>query len=271
MSNLLKIYKPKTIPEALGMLQQPGLVPLADGVDSSADRRRQVYGFVDLSDLGLAYLRPSNGAVAIGATTTLADVAESSVLKSLSNGIIALAALQTAASVLRNQRTLLGTLMIEPDSILAVVLLALDAHATIVANHTASVALAEFLSAREHRPKGELLTEITVPMVTPRAELATVSRTPRDKPIVSVCAAATIENNFARNMRISMGGVADYAVRALAAERALERKALTDGTLEESAHLAAQGLSPRGDYRGSAEYRKAMAQVLTQRALTQLI
>jgi carbon-monoxide dehydrogenase medium subunit len=72
-------------------------------------------------------------------------------------------------------------------------------------------------------------------------------------------------------VRIALGGVGDIALRASAAEQVLEGQTLNDAMIETAARLAAEGLSPRGDFRGSPEYRKEMAVVLTQRAVGELI
>ena len=278
MLNLREIHKPSTLADALKLLQQPDTVALAGGTELIAGQRRNMRAVVDLSALGLAYIREASGAIAIGATTTLAELAESPILRAAANGVIAQAAHRSAASVLRNQETVAGTLIVEPDSILAVALLALDAQTTVVRKDTRTVALADFLSMREHLLMMALLTEIIVPMNNPRASLQTVPRTSSDKPIVSVCAAARIERNSARNVRVTLGGVAETAVRAVDAEKALEGKSLSDSAIENAAQLAAIGLSPRGDpsttlrtsFRGSVEYRKEMAVVLTRRAVKEL-
>ncbi len=276
MLNLREIHKPTSLAEALKLLQQPDTVALAGGTELIAGQRRDVRAVVDLSALGLSYIRESSGAIAIGATTTLTELAESPILRAVANGVIAQAAHRSAASVLRNQETVTGTLIVEPDSILAVALLALDAQATVVRTDTRTVALADFLSMREHLLMTKvtsvmaLLTEITVPMTNPRASLQTVARTPSDKPIVSVCAAARIEQGVARNVRIALGGVGETAVRAADTEKQLEGKPLSDSVIESAAQLAANGLSPRGDFRGSVEYRKEMAVVLTRRAAKEL-
>ena len=277
MLNLREIHKPTTLADALKLLQQPGTVALAGGTELIAGARRDVRAVVDLRALGLSYIRESGGAIAIGATTTLAELAESPVLRAVANGVIAQAAHRSAASVLRNQETVAGTLIVEPDSILAVALLALDARATVVRKDTRTVPLADFLSMREHLLMTKvtsvmaLLTEITVPMTNPRASLQTVARTPKDKPIVSVCAAARIEKNMARDVRIALGGIAETAVRASAAEKVLEGQALIDALVEKAARAAVEDLSPRGDFRGSVAYRKEMAVVLTRRAIKELV
>jgi carbon-monoxide dehydrogenase medium subunit len=276
MLNLREIHKPTAINDALKLLQQPGTVALAGGTALNTDKRRDVNAVVDLSALGLAYIREVGATlvvpqIALGATTTLAAIAESPILRALANGVVAQAAHQSASSILRNQATIAGTIITEPDSVLAVALLALDAQVTIARKDTRTVSLADFLAMREHLLLQALITEITVPMKNPRTSLQTVARTPSDKPIVSVVASAQIEKGIARDARIALGGVSDFAVRASASEKVLEGQSLNDALIEKAASVATQGLTPPNDFRGSAEYRKEMAFVLTRRALKEIL
>ena len=282
MLNLNEIHKPTTLADALTLLQQPNTVALAGGTQLIANKRRDVRAVVDLSALGLAYIRERDGAVAIGAMTTLAQAAESPILRALANGVLAQAAHRTASSILRNQATIAGTLIVEPDGVLAVALLALDARVTsppsppLLLGEGAGGEVGFLARCAELLKRGTLVTEIVVPMTNPRASLQTVARTPSDKPIVSVVASAQIlrsaqNDKVARDVRIALGGVGDIALRASAAEKALEGQTLNDAVIENAAHAAAEGLSPRGDFRGSAKYRKEMAVVLTRRAVGELI
>jgi CO/xanthine dehydrogenase FAD-binding subunit len=170
---------------------------------------------------------------------------------------------------LRNQATLAGTLISEPAAVLAVALLALDARVTVMGAATQTFALDAWLAARAEMPPS-LVIEIGVPMSNPRAALCAVARTPSDKAIVCAVVAAQIENGIARDVRIALGGVGATATRAPAAEQTLRAQTLDDATIQNAARLAAQGISPRGDFRGSAEYRIEMAHVLTRRALKEL-
>ena len=271
MLNLREIYKPTTLANALKLLQQPGTVALAGGTALNADARRDVNAVVDLSLLGLAYIRESNGTIAIGATTKLAELAESPILRAMANGIVSQAAHRSTSNILRNQASVVGTLISEPDGVLSVALLALDAHITIVRKESRTVSLTDVLAMREHLLMMALVTEIMIPMTNPHASLQTVARTPSDKPIVSVVATAKIENGIAHDVRIALGGVSEYALRANALEKTLEGKSLKDALIEKAASDAAEGLSPVEDFRGSAEYRREMAVVLTRRAVRELL
>lgn len=271
MLNLNEIYKPTTLADAVKFLQQPGAVALAGGTNLIAERRRDVRAVIDLSGLGLAYIREQSGAIALGAMTTLAALNDSPMLRALANGIIAQAAHRSVSSILRNQATLAGTIIAEPDGIVAVALLALDAQVVVMGTANRTIALDAFLKELLEMRKS-LVIEIVVPMANPRAALHTVARTPSDTPIVSVIASAQIENQVARNVRIALGGVGEIAMRASAAEKMLEAQMVNDALIENAVGaMHASPLHPRGDFRGSAEYRREMAMVLTRRAVREWI
>jgi carbon-monoxide dehydrogenase medium subunit len=70
--------------------------------------------------------------------------------------------------------------------------------------------------------------------------------------------------------RITLGSVAPTIVRAREAEACLTGRPLSETSIFEAAELAAAAAQPIDDIRGSAEYRRSMAGVLTERALQQL-
>lgn len=70
--------------------------------------------------------------------------------------------------------------------------------------------------------------------------------------------------------RITLGAVAPTIIRAPEAEAALRGFPLTDAHIEEAARRAAAASRPIDDVRGTAEYRRAMVEVLVRRALIAL-
>jgi carbon-monoxide dehydrogenase medium subunit len=274
MLNLREIHKPKTIDEAIRLLKQPNTVALAGGTGLMARKRNsaRVHAVVDLNGLGLAYIRDLDGAIEIGATTTLAEVTTSPILRGAANGVVAEAAQRSAASLLRNQATVAGTCIAEPDGILAVALLALDTQVACVGAEMESVALSDFLTMRDHFLMCGIVTHISIPSdsLSRGSAIDIVARTPRDNPIVSVCAALAIENQSVRVAAIALGGVGEVAARARGAEQGLVNTALDGASIERAAKAAAEGIDPPTDYRGSAEYRRAMARVLTARVLRRI-
>lgn len=281
MINLQRIHKPRTLDEALELLELPSAVALAGGSGLIADRRLDVHAVVDLGGLGLDYIRDEHGAVAIGATTRLSDLADSPILRATSQGMLARAARESASSLLRNQATIAGTLLVDPAGILAVALIAFDAEVDVLSStplifsgasdssRHVRVKSADFLTQRDKFPKGCLVTQVVVPVeaLSRHAGIETVARTPRDRPIVSVGCSLEMKNDRVRYAALAVGGAAATAVRATHAERILEGKVLVDQVIAEAADAATNGLAPRSDFRGSAEYRREMVRVLVARVL----
>lgn len=274
MLNLQTIHKPKTLDEALNLTLEADTVVMAGGTALISEKRRDVRAVIDLSALDLSFIETRNGDTAIGATMTLAAVAESMLLREMMNGVVAQAAQQTHANILRNQTTVAGTIISEPDGIFAVGLSALDARVTVATLtdtrvETLDIPLADFLAQRAARLQYSIITEIVIPASSHqrRAKLETVARTPRDKPIVSVCAALEMERGIVQSGAIALGGVAETAWRARDAEREILNQGLTEDVIQRVAMAATSALNPVADFRGSTEYRIEMARVLIARAL----
>ncbi len=277
MLNLQTIHKPTKIDDALKLLAQPGAAVLAGGTNLLAEKRSDVSTLVDTSELHLSFIETRDGNVSIGAATTLARAADADALRGAANGVVAQGAERTHANIMRNQATAAGTLIAEPDGIFAVVLSALEARITrtYLDNDTVAeqeISIADFFNQRETFLRNALLTKITLPAssLKRRAAIETVARTPADKAIVAVCAALEIEGGIARAGAVALGGVDASAWRARDAERAILNQGLTDDVIDRAAMAATSALKPRGDFRGSAEYRTEMARVLTARTLRTL-
>ncbi|MCG3141268.1 MAG: 6-hydroxypseudooxynicotine dehydrogenase complex subunit alpha [Anaerolineae bacterium] len=274
MLNLQTIYKPTTLAEALRLAREPDTALMAGGVALISEKRRDVRAAIDLSALALAFIETRANDLVIGATTTLAEIVDSDLARGVADGVLVQAAQQSHASVLRNQASAAGTIIAEPGEIFAVALLALDARLTLAALKDSRVensdlSLADFFAQRAMRLPHSIVTAITIPASarSRRAQIETVARTPRDRAIVAVGAALEMERGVVRAAALALGGVAETAWRAQDAEREILNQALTEEIIQRAALAAANGLNPRGDFRGSAEYRIEMARVLTARAL----
>lgn len=277
MLNLQTIHKPKTLAEALRLAREPDTAFMAGGTGLISEKRRDVRAVIDLSALDLAFIETRGEDIFIGATTTLATVADSPLLRDIADGVVAQAAHRTHANILRNQATAVGTILSELDGIFSVALSALDARLTLATLkdsrvENGDVSLTDLFAQRGTRLPNSIITEITIPAsaLARRGVIETVARTPRDKAIVSVCAALEMERGVVRAGAIALGGVAETAWRARDVEREMLNQGLSDDVIRRAAMAAPSGLNPRGDFRGSAEYRIEMARVLTARALREV-
>ena len=96
---------------------------------------------------------------------------------------------------------------------------------------------------------------------------AHVTRAPSDEPIVAAWAVVELDGASVRRARVALTGVwAEPARLARAAER-LAGGPLDEARIQAAAAATALEVAPQGDYLGSVEYRKAMAGVVTRRAL----
>ena len=66
---------------------------------------------------------------------------------------------------------------------------------------------------------------------------------------------------------IGLTGVGATNIRATAAEDALRGVEPTDEAIREAGRLAAEAAEPQADNRGSAEYKRSLVRVFTERGL----
>jgi CO/xanthine dehydrogenase FAD-binding subunit len=121
------------------------------------------------------------------------------------------------------------------------------------------VALAEAGSSR--------LVELQVEVEGLRWGEAHVARTPADEPIVAAVAAVRLEGGVVQEARVALTGVWQQVAGLAEAPAQLEGKELNDDSIQAVAEAVEQEVTPKGDFLGSEQYRRAMAGVLTRRAL----
>lgn len=293
--NLHQYFRPSDagqqdgLAQALELLARPDVrtVPLAGGDTLVGSSDPSIEAVVDLQALGLDELSldPNLGALSAKAMVTrsrLAALAQTALpasgpashaYKDTPVRIIATGARRWGGSVQRNRATLGGALAVAAaDDPLVVALLACDARVLLCGRdgyHT--VPLVEFLPARkELLARPTLITDVVVPMPPGRLTgygLCDVARTPSDRPIVVAAAMLSFGYGVCRQARLALGGVAPHPIRVPEAEAVLVDQPLTPELIADAAQRAAELVQPAGDFRGSAEYRKAMTGVLSKRAL----
>jgi carbon-monoxide dehydrogenase medium subunit len=87
--------------------------------------------------------------------------------------------------------------------------------------------------------------------------------------IVGVAASLEVSGGSIVSARVGLTGATSHASRLTGVERALAGQPLSATTIDGAATLAGQDLADvNADIHASAEYRRAMVQVFTRRALT---
>jgi len=251
---LREYHRPPDPTSAAELLQRAEVhsIPIACGPRVSKEPYADIDAVVDLSLLRLDSIATDGSFVQIGGQTTLQAVIDAPQLQSLAGGILLQAAQFAAHLGLRHLATVGGVLLrADGPTEIRLALLALEAGIVTQGplRHTTPLI--------HYQPKeNDLVLEITFKQLSAECggALARVARTPLDQAIVA--AVAVVGPDFAR---VAVAGASPYPI-----VKSVTGSPVSMSNLVESAMAEAD---PVGDYRGSAEYRRAMAGVLARRAL----
>ena len=239
--------RPGSLEEALDVLRQRGddAKVLAGGqslVPMMNFRLARPAVIVDLNGLGdLAYIRPANGALALGAMTRQRTIEKSAVVRERAP-LLAEATPLIGHLPIRTRGTIGGSLVhADPAAEYPVVMVALDAEFTLARQGgTRRVAAADFFETYLTTTIGpdEILTEIRLPGLPQKAAVAFLEISRRHGDFAIVAAAAVVDLDARGQIaeaRIALGGVGPKPVRARAAERLLAGQRPTAALLAEAA------------------------------------
>ena len=270
-------YRPGSIREALHLLRQGGMpgrvVAGATDIVTQADRSTRC--LVDITHLGLDYIRRNGRGCAIGATTTMRMLEQSPVIRALAGGILAKAASTCGSIQNRHMATVGGNIAnASPAADAALALLALDAQVVVAGpRRSRKIALNEFYAGPHNTAlNGGLLLEVIIPAPPKGGRLGwsfqKLGRTATDISLVNAAAGLQADSQGRiKWTRLALGAVGPTPLRARNAEAMLLGKTLDEGLLAQVGTVVMQEISPISDIRASAEYRREMSGVLVRRAL----
>jgi carbon-monoxide dehydrogenase medium subunit len=229
---------------------------------------------VDLA--GLAELRgvtDAGDSLLIGARTTHYQLIHDPLVAEHC-GLLAQATSTVADPAIRHRGTLGGALAhADPAGDLPAVALALDV--TLIAKGPGGdreIAAADFFVdyLTTSLEPDEILTGIRVPKLGPGwgYRYEKFHRTAQSWATVGVAALVRRSNGSVAEARIGLTNMGLVPVRATAAESAAAGAQASRDALRAAAAQAAEGTEPPGDLHGAPDYRRHLARVLTERALT---
>ena len=222
-------HRPTDLTEALDLLSTPGRIALAGGTVINADREPSDLEVVDLQSLNLDDITVENGVAQVGAMVRLDNLAHT-----FSGDLIGEASQRELPSTLRTLATVGGTVgAAMRDSLLLTAMLASACNV-----HYADGESAPLTSAIPSANR--LITRVDF-VAHGEWSIHSTARTPKDTPIV-----AAVGRRIGDRRHLAISGVADTPV-----------------FLSDTTDLTS--LEPRGDFRGSAEYRLDVAQTLVRR------
>jgi carbon-monoxide dehydrogenase medium subunit len=115
----------------------------------------------------------------------------------------------------------------------------------------------------------EILVEVRLPAMPAGAGFAVeeFARRHGDFAIAAIAAVLVRKGEICARARIATAGISSHSVRLRAAEQVLEEKGCNEMTIAQAAETAAEEVEPMSDQAASAEFRRHLTRVLTQRAL----
>jgi len=120
----------------------------------------------------------------------------------------------------------------------------------------------------------EIITALRVPLAGPGCGSAFHKFGNRDADAIAVVSAAawiTLQDGHIADARVALGSVAPTVVRAPHVESALRGRPTHPAAIGEAAAQVVSDISPIADIRATAEYRHALAPILTRRAVSDAV
>jgi aerobic carbon-monoxide dehydrogenase medium subunit len=273
----------ETVPEAVALLAQYGEdAKILAGGQSLLPilklRLAKVPHLVDISRItGLEYVKEEDGFLKIGAGTREVMLERSDVVQSRYRILVDTASV-IADPLVRNRATVGGNLAHgDPGNDHPATMLALGALVVAVGPRGERIIPIDnfftgiFTTALNI---DDVLTEIRIPIPEPRSGGAYVKLERKVGDYATAASAAQVtlgaDGKIAR-VGIGLTNLGPTPIKAVDAERSLRGRVPDEPVIAEAAQLAAQATSPTADRRGDVDYKQAMAQVLTARALRKAI
>jgi carbon-monoxide dehydrogenase medium subunit len=283
MPSEIELIRPRTLPEALAAIAQPGIAarPLAGGTNLVVELRDGHHAdktLVDLTRLEeLRGIRAEGGFIFLGGGVTITEL--------LTHPLIAAhaPALKEAAAVfanplVRNRATVAGNLVdASPAADTAPPLLALGAQVELVSQSSARWINLEdfFVGVRKTLLQpDEIMLSVRWEIPSSRAASAFNKVGLRKADAISVLSAAvfleTGADGVCTQARIALGAVAPRPFLARRAASLLIGRRVDAAIIASAASEAAAETRPISDIRGAEAYRRRVSEVTVRRLLTQL-
>lgn len=264
-------YQPASLQEALQLKSQLGSKGrfIAGGTDLVVMMKKGRLVLEDLVDLGgiseLRETRDEGDSLFIGATCS------HRALETAAVEVLANAARQVGGPQIRNRGTVGGNVgTASPAGDVSVALLALDATVEILSQRGArSLPLREFFRGvgKTALETDELIVGFRFARPAKSAFYKVGKRSAVAISIVSAGASLASDGSIC----LALGCVAPTPLRLTKTETFLKERGLSEEAIAEASRMAGEEVMPITDHRASAEYRKALAEVLVRRLLTELV
>jgi len=278
-------HEPSTIEEACRIMSElkEKARPLAGGPDLLVNMKKKIISPENVVSLNridqLTGIDHSNGRIKIGAGLTAAELAESEEIRETLNALASGAGV-LGSPLVRNLATVGGNLAsARPAADMPPPLMAYGGRVVLKKSSGERVVpLEDFFQGPGQTviDADEILTEIVLekpPSFTGAAYVKLGVRNALEISLVNVASFLSLEgqDGIIKAARVVLGAVAPVPMRSPSAEQVLMGEKPTEALFIKAGEAAARDSKPIDDFRGSAEYRKAMVEVLTRRTLDEAL
>ncbi len=271
-------FAPETLEEALSILDERGDAAkvLAGGqslIPLMKLRFAAPQALVDINRIpGLDQIVEEAGGLRIGALVRHKACERSELLRGRYR-VLGDAAPLVSDPLVRNRGTVCGSLAhADPQGDWGAVMLA--ARAEVVARGpggTRTIPIDELFQGpfTTRLAPNEIITDVRVPDPGARASgtYLKLERKVGDYATAAVAVQLSFANGTVAQAGIALTGVGPANLRARAAAEALVGAEPTDTAIREAARLAAEAAQPQSDLRGTADYKRSLVRVFTERGL----
>jgi aerobic carbon-monoxide dehydrogenase medium subunit len=280
---VFEYLRPKTVPEAVAMLQQHGdEARILSGGQSLIPmmklRLARPGVLIDINRIsGLSYVKEEGGYLKIGGLTREAELEASPLVRS-KYPILFDTAHVIADPQVRNMATVGGNLAHgDPANDHPATMVTLGAQVIATGPTGERVIPIEdffvslFATALQHE---EILTEIRIPVPPARSGGAyfKLERKVGDFATAAVAAQLALdERGVCQKVGVGLTNVGPTPVKARKAEEFLRGKKPDESNIAQAAQLAADESTPSPDLRGPVDYKKGLVKELAKRALTRAL
>lgn len=262
MFEISQLIAPKTLAEAYASLTASRANCLLGGCAFLKMGDKRINQGIDLNGLGLDTIERQDGWISIGATSTYGDLSRSSLLQAFAGGAIPRALAPIVGIQLRNCVQVGASVFSAYGfSDIIPVLLALGAEVTLY--HDGRMPLADFLTRPRSR---DILVAVHLPDHRFHAAYQSLRLTTSDLPVVNCAVALDLDTAV---WGVAIGSLPSRARLVPDAATILTRQGLTDPAIAEAV-AACQRLPFGTNARAGADYRRAMAGVLLERAILEV-
>lgn len=262
MFTLRDLVQPDNLADAYQILSEKRFNTILGGCAFLKMGSKRISTAIDLSNLKLNYIREQDGFIEIGAMTSLREIETHPLLKEYFNGVLSQAVNNIIGVQFRNGVTVGGSVYSKYGfSDLITALLALDTEVELY--KSGRMPLEDFLNKPKEK---DILVRLWIKQNNRQAVYLNIRNSASDFSILNV-AVSRLKDQWT----VVVGARPRKAAIARSASAALPKANPSVVEIEDAANKAAEELSFGTNMRGTAEYRKALCQVLVKRGIMEVL